>query len=84
MGWLGVDRMVQTGNCLGVGFGRQSKHSVWSCRMRQELSASDSVQFRAPSYFDDRLYLTKVTSSSALNKGDIGGKAHPIDMPSRV
>jgi len=30
IGWLGVERIVHTGNVLGVGLGMQSKHSVLS------------------------------------------------------
>jgi hypothetical protein len=33
IGWLGVLRMVQTGNVLGTGFVTQSKHSVVSRRI---------------------------------------------------
>lgn len=69
-----MDLIVQTGKLFGVGFGRQSKHSVTSLG----LKISKSLKLLESTNLDNRLHLAEISGSTTLDKRNISRHAHFI------
>jgi hypothetical protein len=77
IGWLGVERIVHTGNVLGVGLGMQSKHSVLSYEKGTQYT---TFMMERMSYFEQGLNLTKVACGSRFHQGYLGSHAHLVNV----
>lgn len=81
IGWLGVDRMVHTGNVLGVGLGMQSKHSVRSYMNREVCG---TLEDETIAHFDQGLDLTKISRCPRFYQRDLRSHTHLVHVPPSV